>query len=322
MSSTTGEHINELEERRRRRQQRNAAQPGEAKPPRGANTAAQARDLLRDLITNGSPPDETVAAPTNKGSVRATDGGNGSIATEEKRPVARRNAEGVDDLVRRVQAGAQTAADEADRATRRGRPIGTADLSADAATRHLGRARAGRRAGEATFHAVAANRRVSWAAATATVLIAGVVLAVSLGSAGGRRIATTQSPPSLATAAGLATAMQTTISSLDRGLEALTHRAIDQVHSRASVIKHARVQSHRSHAGATQATSATQSQAVHVASPPPNTSQTPTSTQLPSAGSGRSSAGGASSSSGGSKPAGPTNASPLGGIGSCVSGCT
>lgn len=53
MSSTTGEHINELGERRRRRQQRNA-QPGQPKPPRSANTAPEAGDLLRDLITNGS----------------------------------------------------------------------------------------------------------------------------------------------------------------------------------------------------------------------------------------------------------------------------
>lgn len=323
MSSTTGEHINELEERRRRRQERNAAQSGPEKPPRSANTALEARDLLRDLITNGSAHDETVAASVDAGSVRATDGGNGSIVTEGKRqPAARRSAEGVDELVRRVQAGAQTAAEEADRATRRGRPIGTADLAADAATRNPARSRAGRRAVEATLVVVAANRRVSWAAATATVLIAGIVLALSLGSAGGRRITTTQSPASLATAAGPATAMQTTIRSLDREIEALTHRAIDQVHPRPRVIKHARVEPRRSHARTTQATSATQSQPVHVASPPSNTSQTPTSTQQPSASSGRSSAGGASSSSGSAHPAGPTNASPLGGIGSCVSGCT
>lgn len=323
MSSTTGEHINELEERRRRRQQRNAAQPGEAKPPRSANTAAQARDLLRDLITNGSPPDETAAAPRHAGSVKATDGGNGSIPTEGKRQAAaRRNAEGVDELVRRVQAGTQAAADEDDRATRRGRPIGTADLSADAATRNPARSRAGRRAVEATLRAVAAKRRVSWTAATATVLIAGVVLALLLGSTGGRRTATTQSPPSLATAAGPAFAMQTTISRVDRELEALTHRAIDQIHSGRRVIKHARVQSRRSHARATQTASATRGQAVHVASPPSNTSQTPTSTQQPSASSGRSSARGTSSSSGSAHPAGPTNASPLGGLGSCVSGCT
>ena len=61
MSSTTGEHINELEERRRRRQERNAARPGPAKPPRSANTALEARDLLRDLITNGSRPEEGTA---------------------------------------------------------------------------------------------------------------------------------------------------------------------------------------------------------------------------------------------------------------------
>ncbi len=323
MSSTTGEHINELEERRRRRKERNAAQPGPEKPPRSANTALEARDLLRDLITNGSAPDETVAPPVHAGSVRATDGGNDSIATESKRqPAARRNAEGVDELVRRVQAGAQAAAEDADRATRRGRPIGTADLSADAASRNPARSRAGRRAVEATLHAVAASRRVSWAAATAVVLVAGVVLALSLGSAGARRIATSQTPPSLTTAAGPTFAVQTTISRVDGELEALTHRAIDQVRSHPRVIKHARVRSHRSYARATQATSGTQSQAVHVTSPPTTSSQTPTSTQQPSASSGRSSAGGATSNSGSAKPAGPTNASPLGGIGSCVSGCT
>src|ERR1700733_2358127 len=100
MSSTTGEHINELEERRRRRKERNAAQPGPEKPHRSANTALEARDLLRDLITNGSAPDETVAPPIHAGSVRETDAGNGAIATESKRqPAARRNAEGVDELV-------------------------------------------------------------------------------------------------------------------------------------------------------------------------------------------------------------------------------
>jgi hypothetical protein len=124
MSSTTGEHINELEERRRRRQQRKAAQPGPGKPPHSANTAAQARNLLRDLITNDSPTDETVAAPTSAGGVRATDGGNGSIAMGSRgQPAARRDAEDVDELVRRVQAGAQIGAEDAERATRRARPI-------------------------------------------------------------------------------------------------------------------------------------------------------------------------------------------------------
>ena len=79
MSSTTGEHINELEERRQRRQQRNAAQPGPAKPPRSANTAPEARDLLRDLITNGSRPDEGAAGHLDAGRFQS-DGGqrNGS----------------------------------------------------------------------------------------------------------------------------------------------------------------------------------------------------------------------------------------------------
>ena len=148
MSSTTGEHINELEERRQRRQQRNAARPGPAKPPRSANTAPEARDLLRDLITNVSRPEERTAGHLDPDGFGATEGtGHGSVGTEGKpQPPARRNGEGVDELVRRVQAGAQTAAAEAERATRLSRPIGTADLSADAAIQNPARRRAGRRA--------------------------------------------------------------------------------------------------------------------------------------------------------------------------------
>ena len=298
--------------------------PDRRNRPAARTPPAQARDLLRDLITNGS---------------RARRNGRGLLYTQE---ASERRTAGTVRSRRRANANpplvetpkASTSSFGACKPARRPRPtrptarLAGAVLSAPPTfrpTRQPGTQRdrrAGRRAVEATLRAVEAKRRVSWAAATATVLIAGVVLALSLGSAGGRRIATTQSPPSLATAAGPASAMQTTISRVDRELEALTHRAIDQVHPGRRVIKHARVQSRRSHARATQATSATQSQAVHVTSPPTNTSQTPTSTQQPSASSGRSSAGGASSSSGSAHPAGPTNASPLGGIGSCVSGCT
>jgi hypothetical protein len=116
--------------------------------------------------------------------------------------------------------------------------------------------------------------------------------------------------------------VQRTISRVDRELEALAHRATAQVHSGRHLIKRPRGRPPQPHARTTQATPAARSQPVHVASPPTTSSQTPTSTQQPSASSGRSSAGGAASSSGSAQPAGPTNASPLGGIGSCVSGCT
>ena len=270
-------------------------------------------------------PTKALRRHLHAGSVRATEGsGNGSVATEGKRqPAARRNGEGVDELVRRVQAGAQTAAEEAERATRRGRPIGTADLSADAATRNPARRRAGRRAVEATLR----RGRVQAAG--------------RLGGRGCHRPNRRRRPCAVVGLRGRTPdghdseranpgdggrsrvrRCGSTISTVDRELEALTHRAADQVHPGRRVIKHARVRPQRHHARTTQATSATQSQPVHVASPPTTSSQTPTSTQQPSASSGRSSAGGASSSSGSAHPAGPTNASPLGGIGSCVSGCT
>jgi hypothetical protein len=324
MSSTTGEQINELEERRRRRQQRDAAQPGPAKPPRSANTAPEARDLLRDLITNGSRPDAVGADRPDAGSFRATESsGNASVGTDRKpQPAVRRNSEGIDELVRRVQAGAQTVVDEAERTSRRSRPIGTADLSADAAIRNPARRRVGPGAVEVAARVIASKGRLSWAAAAAVVLIAGLVVALSLDSAGGRRTLATHNAPILAAAAGLAPAMRTTISTVDREIDALAHRATRQVHRTRRVIKRIRVRPLQDHARATRATPAAESQPVHVVSPPATSSQTPTSTQQPSASSGRSSAGGASSSSGSAQPAGPTNASPLGGLGSCVSGCT
>jgi hypothetical protein len=324
MSSTTGEHINELEERRQRRQQRNAARSGPAKPPRSAITAPEARDLLRDLITEGSRLDEGGAGHSDIGSLRATeDSRNGSIGTESKhQPSARRNGEGVDDLVRRVQAGTQTAAAEAEHATRRARPIGTADLSADAATQNPARRRAGRNGVADPLHRVESNRRAAWAAAAAIVLIVGVAFALSLDSAGERRTATTHSAPILATVAGLASAVRVTTSTVDRELEALTHQADGQVHPRRRATKRPRVRPQKHHARTARATSATQSQPVHVTSTPATSSQTATSTQQSNASSGRSTAGGASSSSGSAQPAGPTNASPLGGIGSCVRGCS
>jgi len=323
MSSTTGEHTTELEERRRRRQQRNAAQPGPAKPPRNATTAPEARDLLRDLITNGSRPDEGAAHHPDARNIRETESsGNGSVGTERKpKPAARRNREGIDELVRRVQAGAQTVAEETERAARRTRPIGTADLSADAATPNPSRRRTGRQV-EATPRAVESERRTALAAAAAIILFAGVVLALLLDSVGDRRTAPTHNAPILATAAGPASAMRITISTVDRELEALAHPATAQVGPGRRAIKRARVRPQQPHARTTQATSAGQSQPVQVASPPTTSSQTPTSTQQPTASSGRSSTGGASSSSGSAHPAGPTNPSPLGGIGSCVSGCT
>ena len=208
MSSTTGEHINELEERRRRRQQRNAAQPGQAKPPRGANTAPEARDLLRDLITNGSRARRRRRGPPDAGSVRATEG-TGTVRSRRSANANRRLAEtakGSTSSFGACKPAPRPWPSEAERATRRGRPIGTADLSADAATRNPARRRAGRLAVEATLRAVESKRRAAWAAAAAIVLVAGVVLALSLDSAGGRRTAATQSAPILATAAGPASA--------------------------------------------------------------------------------------------------------------------
>src|SRR5947209_13135031 len=109
MSSTTGEHIDELEARRQRRESRPSAPTSDRKPPRGPQLGEAARDLLHGLITNGSrqgdetpdASDEVAAISTRDVVDRSTSGATATVA-----PQGETRREGVDELVRRVQAGA------------------------------------------------------------------------------------------------------------------------------------------------------------------------------------------------------------------------
>ncbi len=143
MSSTTGDHINELEARRQRRHGRHAPSTGDANTPRGSKPAEEARDLLRDLITNGPSQGQDAAIASDVAGVTASQRTlehltSGASATEQPEPETHREGERVDELVRRVQASAQTVAADAAAATRKRRPTGTADLSPDAALRSFG----------------------------------------------------------------------------------------------------------------------------------------------------------------------------------------
>src|SRR5579884_3649863 len=137
MSSTTGEHIDELQARRKRRERRQPTADTAAKP----QTGAAARDLLRDLLTGGTGADDGPRAPdsTYQPDPAADDKAQtASVSAAQLNPTeaTRRDAEGVDEFVRRVQAGTEAVAAAASRTSSGRRPMGTADLSADAVARH------------------------------------------------------------------------------------------------------------------------------------------------------------------------------------------
>lgn len=331
MSSTTGDHINEFEARRLKREARRAASNADETPPRRPVPAEQARNLFGGLITNGSGPDANSTAPAAgpNGAATQTNGtrpdGGAAGAHGGSSTVASRSGEGVDDLVRRVKEGAQTAAADAASVTRQRRPTGTADLAPDAATRKRDPEHARRRADEAAPRSHALKRWVTRALAAAVVLIAVVELAPSFGSARGGRAATTHgaslSSAALAkpSVAGFGDALRTTVAAVDRVLRATARRATARVKHTRPTTKHHRVRPRRPAARTTQATSPGATPPATVQSSSTTSSQTQNYAPPPSAASGQGSTAGSSSSS--SQPAGPTNAGPLGGIGSCVKGC-
>jgi hypothetical protein len=200
MGSTTGEHIDELEARRQKRQTRRAAPDSPGKPLGGPASAGAARDLLRDLITSGSRQSEDASgSPGESGS--AADVVQPAIApqpSDAHRPTAPRGGEGVDELVRRVQAGTQAAGASA---TAPRRPIGTADLSADAAARTSpgrgpGKDTAERPTSPAGLTAVVSWARSRWAITAAICVVAAAAAgALALAPGGAARHPAAHSMP-------------------------------------------------------------------------------------------------------------------------------
>ena len=325
MASTTGEHIDELETRRKRRERRQPTPGSDAKPQSGA----AARELWRDLLAGA--PDGKDGAEGPEAANGAEPGPVDDAAPANAPPdevhvpkTAGIDAEGIDELVRRVQAGTEAAAAEAAVASGQRRPAGTADLSADAVRRDRpARRRAPLRA---TW---AQGQRPVWRGrrmvAIAVGLVAGVALLVALGESGGHRAVATHRVAVSSTALGAAslaalTAIPNTIGAMVHRLEAeKAGQSAPRKHARRAT-KHPRARARRYVATPTQTALAQQSAPVSEASPSSASSQTPAYTSPPAA-TNQSSSTGASSSSRSSQPAGPTNAGPLGGIGSCVKGC-
>lgn len=333
MSSTTGDHISEFEARRLKREARRTASNGDGKPPRRPVSADQARDLLRDLITSSSPPNTDATPPSGEAREAATrtngkqEEGVPAGAHGGSSPVTSRTGEGVDELVRRVAEGAQMAAADAATVTRHRRPTGTADLAPDAALRKRASEQAAHREREAAPRSDALKRWVAWALAAVVGLVAVVVLAPSFGSAGGRRAASSHgaslSPTALARPAfaGFGDALRTTVAAVDHELQAMARRATARVKHARPPAQHHRVRPRRHPPRTRQAASSGAAPPTTDQSSSTTSSQTQNYTAPPSTASGQGSTAGASSSSSSRQPAGPTNAGPLGGIGSCVKGC-
>jgi hypothetical protein len=335
MSSTTGDHINELEARRRRRHRRQTATT-DANAPRGSKPAEQARDLLRDLITNGPPQGEEAPVPSEAASASASQtdleqSTNGASATEPRQPESPRDGERVDELVRRVRVSSQTIAADAASATRK-RPTGTAALAADAASRRRPPNRAPHRFIQSAAHAIKANARPPRWGAAAAVLAAGIVLIVSLTSGGERRSPSAwradSLPAQLSTAAitHFGRALRSTVAELDRELRPASRVAAGPPRHLRRRAKHMPRHPRPRAATVQHQTPAQTARPAATTSPSTTTtttqSHTYTPVQTPDTHASQSSATAPSSNSSSRQSAGPTNQGPLGGIGSCVKGCT
>lgn len=333
MSSTTDDHISEFEARRLKREAGRAASKRDEKPLRRPVPAEQARNLFGGLITNGSPSDTDPAPNPGVASEGATqtsgEQAEGALAGPRagSPSAARRSGEGVDELVRRVKDGAQAAAADAAIATRPRRPTGTADLAPDAATRKRSPGQAVRRGDEAAPRTLSWKRGVTWGPMAAVVLVVGIVLVPSFGSTSGRHVASSHgasvSAASIgaASAAGFGDALRTTVAAVESRLLTAARHATSPVKHVKRATTHRGIRSRRHAPRTTHTTAATTSQPVTAATSAASSQTTQTYTPPAPAASGQGSSAGTSSSSSNSQPAGPTNAGPLGGIGSCVKGC-
>jgi hypothetical protein len=325
MSSTTGEHIDELQARRKRRERRQPTADAGAKP----QTGAAARDLLRDLLTGGPDAGDGTKSPDSEqpkpvGGDEAPTATVPPVRVHPAEPTVP-DSEGVDELVRRVQAGTEAAAARASGASGRRRPKGTADLSADAVPQRRPTRRASLTANPARVSRAASTRRRGWTLTLLCALALGVAIAMSLGHARSRLVGTHRAAvaPTTFGAPSLSAliAIPNTIGAVVHRLEAATAgRTVAVKHARRAT-KHPRARVRRHTVQATGAAPAQQSAPVADTTSSGVSSPRPTYTSPPAASTSQSSSTGASSSSRSGQSAGPTNAGPLGGIGSCVKGC-
>ena len=313
--TSTREHVDELEARRQKRH----GLPAATEPP-APKPAEATRELWRDIVAYGPAP----AVPTPRdatdlesSTAPATDVGSTTTTRQLESPVG----EGVDELVRRVQAGSQTRAGEPLASSRR-RPIGSADLA-----HHPGPARRarGRLETEGRIATTRPHRRRVGIAAAA--MLVGVVVVVAMSGVVGQRSRQTVTDAASTTTrldstAGLLDRVPVSLTTITQQVETIARRAA--AHSPRLTGTDSRPRAHK-----TRRAASTQPRTpVHTVAPPttstattsPSTS-TSTSVATPVRQPTSSSSTTTSSHTSSSQPAGPTDAGPLGGIGSCVDGC-
>jgi len=336
MPPITDEHTDELEARRVRRERRQAPPAVNGSTPASGQSAGAARDLLRGLITDGTPQDGEGPAATDPGSeskpaAPANPEPEARIAPECA-PRTSREGEAIDELIRRVKDSAAGAAVEASSTLQQRRPKGTADLARDATT---SRAAARRRAPETELRGtdVAPTPKKHRRAVAAVVLLAGIaVLLVTLAGTSGtsvpRHLESSIASSRLAAARSgdFGGALQATIAAIAPELRAVARRAASS--ARAATTRHEakrrQIRSRAEHARSEHRAAVVRRAPVTNSSPPSTTgtqTQTSTGAQAPASTANQTSATSQPSATSSSRPAGPIGAGPLGGIGSCVKGC-
>ena len=337
MPPITDEQTDELKARRQRREAGQAPPAVNGSTPAGGQSAGAARDLLRGLITDGTRRDEEASAATDPGSeskpaAPANPEREDRIASESA-PRAPREGEAIDELIRRVKDSAAGAAVEASSTLQQRRPKGTADLVRDAAT---SRAAARRRAPETELRStdVAPTPKKHRRVLAATVLLGGVaILLITLAGTGGKRAprrddsSMRSSRLAAARSSKFGGALQVTIAVIAPELQAVARRATSSARavSTRQGAKRRAIRSRARRARSKHRAPAVHRRAVANSPPPPttvagtqNNAPAPTRASTPS----QTSATSQPSATSSSRPAGPTNPGPLGGIGSCVHGCT
>lgn len=322
----TDEQRDDLAARRRRKEARQGA-PRPVAGPSAADTSRAARGLLGGLITgDAAPMGGTATADPGLPQPREPTPSKVDVSTAPPDRVS----ENVDDLVRRVSAGAAASAADAALVARR-RPKGTADLAAELVPRHQHSARKRRFASTQSvrLRRVRGLSRHRWALATAVLLIgvAGVAVAMNGPQTPSLHPAADGSSRAASTATGAAVIGQrlsSTINDLSIGLRALIRHAAADASRQHRVLK-VRSRRRMHHPKATARRAQASPTPAPIVSPAP--AQSATSYQPPSTPSpvqepaGQAAATSQPSSTNSSRSAGPSGSDPLGGIGSCVKGC-
>jgi hypothetical protein len=324
---TTEKQTDDLAARRRRKKAREPAAHGAVGVP-AIGSSQEARGLLGGLITGTPdvPGASAEAGPASGTRVDEQERSGSRFDTATAPPDERSNSERVDELIRRVTAGASAMTAETPTTNARRRATGTADLAADAAVPRRRRSRVE----EASARSPASQHQFRRWAAPAVAVALGVSVAVfTLASLGGG--STARGPGASATGANrsavpptLRIALRTTIAAIAPGFGALARDITRPISQRRHQADRRRA---RTHAGASRARTAVASQSHTVARPSPAravaaTSSTTPEPAVPSGTHQQATPYSASTTTTASNsPAGPTGSDPLGGIGSCIKGC-